>query len=175
MKLIIHFFRHGESCANVVQKQNTCGTIKHLLMQDPQLTDKGVSISIECSKYAPKVDIVLSSQLLRAIQTATLTYPNKFIHIVPYLNELGTGLDNVPLQPEYQKIYLENNFHRIIWSNNSHEKSFMEYIKKYILPRFNQEEVHIALFTHSRLMRKHLNKQFSELPNNIMITKTYVL
>ena len=175
MKVIIHFYRHGESEANVVQHEMKCGDLRHLLMRDPVLTQSGIAKCIESQNEAPDVDIILSSQLLRAIQTALYTYPKKFIHVVPFLNELGTGLDNSPLDNIHQKQILQNDFYRVEYTNNHNKKSFIDYLKVHILPRFDKDTITIAMFTHSRLMRKYLNKSFEELPNNIKITKQYDL
>ena len=55
------------------------------------------------------------------------------------------------------------------------EKNFMEYLKVHILPRFKKDHIQIAMFTHSRFMRKYLNKSMDELPNNIKLTKEFDL
>jgi hypothetical protein len=160
--------------ANVVQHQHKCGDIRHLFMRDPELTEQGVQSSISCQSEAPDVDIVLSSELIRAIQTALWTYPKRFIHIVPFLNELGTGLDNLPRKLEEQKQILEKDYYRVIFTEDSHEESFIVYLQKYIIPRFKSKTLlKIAIFTHSRFMKKHLNMQLTDLPNNVKITKEY--
>lgn len=176
MKVTIHFYRHGESEANVTQHQMKCGDVRHLLMRDPVLTKAGVDKSVESQNDAPEVDIILSSQLLRAIQTALYTYPKKFVHVVPFLNELGCGLDNSPLDNIHQKNILKNDFYRVEYTNNHNEKNFIEYLKVHILPRFsNKNNINVAMFTHSRLMRKYLNKSMDDLPNNVRITKEFDL
>lgn len=175
MKVIIHFYRHGESEANVTQHQMKCGDIRHLLMRDPVLTKDGIHKCIESQKDAPDVDIILSSQLLRAIQTALYTYPKKFVHVVPFLNELGSGLDNSPLDNIHQKDILKNDFYRVEYTSNQNEKDFLTYLKAHILPRFNKETVTVAMFTHSRFMKKYLKKTMVDLPNNIRITKEFVI
>ena len=162
MKVVIHFFRHGESEANVVQHQQKLGTIKHLLMLDPALTEKGVQASINSQQSAPYVDVVLASELVRAIQTALYTYPSRFVSIVPFLNELGTGLDNVPMCKNIQKQTLGEDYYRLIYKEHTHEHSFLEYISKNIVPLHADKDVlRIALFTHSRLMKNHLSLSLS--------------
>lgn len=174
MKVIIHFYRHGESLANVIQHQHKCGDIRHLFMRDPQLTDTGIRDSIKSQTEAPDVDIILSSQLLRAIQTALWTYPKKFVHIVPFLNELGTGLDNLPHKLDEQKEILGQDYYRVIFTEDKHEDCFITYLKKHIIPRFKSKDtIEIAMFTHSRFMRKYLKMTLNELPNNVKITKEY--
>tara|TARA_B110000027_G_scaffold37746_1_gene41725 strand:- start:139 stop:672 length:534 start_codon:yes stop_codon:yes gene_type:complete len=174
MLVEILFVRHGESEANVAQHQTSCGTIKHLLMRDPVLTPKGMQESNDRGENMPEVDIALCSQLLRAMQTALLMCPEKLIHVVPFLNELGTGLDNLPHSQPTQNSILGCDFKRIVHLPKQHENTFLQYISKHILPKFNgNKHVKIALFTHSRLMRKHLNMSLSELPNNCTVSKKY--
>lgn len=170
----IFFVRHGESKANVAQHQTSCGTIKHLLMRDPTLTEEGVFNSQACAEDMPKVDIVLCSELLRAIQTALAMCPERFVHVVPYLNELGTGLDNLPHDLETQQKILGADSHRVLYEEGKAEDNFMKYIVKHIVPRFKgKTNIKIALFTHSRLMRKHLKMPLNELPNNCTVSKKY--
>lgn len=175
MRVTVYYIRHGESQANVVQHQQSCGTVKHLLMKDPPLTEKGIKTCEENSSSAPQVDIVLSSELLRAIQTALHTYPTRFVQVVPYLNELGTGLDNVPLSPGEQNEALGSCSTRVIRLNRQSEGSVIEYIKRHVVPTFARDHLRVALFTHSRLMRKHLNMTLDELDNNCVECRDYVM
>ena len=176
MKVKVYFIRHGESEANVAQHQQTCGVLKHLFMKDPGLTKHGINTCQICARDAPVVDIVLSSQLMRAIQTALYTYPTRFIQIVPFLNELGGGLDNSPLNPEEQNILLGKESKRIIRLDKRQELNLLEYLRKHIVPTFpNKSELKIALFTHSRLMRKYIGASLSELDNNIVMEREYDL
>jgi hypothetical protein len=173
MKVTISFFRHGESEANIVQHQMKCGDVRHLFMRDPTLTKSGIEKSIGSQQDAPQADIILSSQLLRAIQTGLWTYPKRFIHVIPYLNELGGGLDNLPHDKNGQKHLLGSDFYRVIFNDESSEGNFMIYLQKYILGRFKKDHVHISMFTHSRFMKKYLKMNINDLPNNIMIQKEY--
>lgn len=174
MKVKINFFRHGESQANTVQNQMICGDVRHLFMKDPILTDNGKQKSIESQYEAPSADIILSSQLLRAIQTGLWTYPKRFIHAIPFLNELGGGMDNCPHEKEKQKELLGKDFYRVIFTEDLPETNFIVYLQKHILPRFTGKEiVHITMFTHSRFMKKYLKMNLTELPNNIMVTREY--
>lgn len=176
MKVKVYFIRHGESEANVAQHQQTCGVIKHLFMKDPSLTAHGVDVCKESANHAPVVDIVLSSQLMRAMQTALLTYPSRFVQIVPFLNELGGGLDNSPLSTEEQNAILGKDSNRIIRLHKKQELNLLEYLRKHIVSTFpNREELKIALFTHSRLMRKYLGVTLAELENNIVMEREYDL
>jgi hypothetical protein len=78
-------------------------------MRDPPLTDKSIYNIIGKARPTLKKlgmnrpDVVLSSNLLRAEQTAHYLYPKRTVYIAPYIAELGTGLDNVSHQPENQR------------------------------------------------------------------------
>lgn len=176
MKVTLHFIRHGESLANVVQHETCLGSISHLLMLDPDLSEKGKIDSSKEADKAPPVDIVMSSELLRAIHTAARTYPTKMIHVIPHVKELGYGLDNVPIDKDYQKTYIGHHQHRIQHPDRDDTcVTFIEYFQKHILPRFQQkQEVHCALFTHSRFMKKVFGlKSLLDVPNNGILTKTF--
>lgn len=102
------FVRHGESCANAIQKAVTGGLIKHKYYMDPELTSKGVAYSQ--FKYfelitsfnasegkSPFKDgdyTIGSSPLLRAQETAyhmlAKHKKDKSIHVMPYLGEIMT-------------------------------------------------------------------------------------
>ena len=176
MRVTIHFFRHGESVANVVQHEQCCGSVSHLFIHDPVLTTKGENESHTAGACAPDVDVVLSSELLRAIQTALRTYPTRFVTVVPYLNELGGGMDNLPKSDIVQNEILGKHRHRLIRPSHKQEHSFIQYLKTNILPLHNGKEcLTIALFTHSRLMRKYLGIPVKQLPNNYMVTREFTI
>jgi hypothetical protein len=143
-------------------------------MQDPQLTKSGISDCVEHSKTFPKVDVVLCSQLLRAMQTALYTCPNRFVRVVPHLNELGTGMDNVPFEKTKQMQILGDKARWVLYSDETHEENLVIFIKKHIVPKISKRDcIHIALFTHSRFIAKHCNINMRDVPNNSVITKTY--
>ena len=173
MKINVHYIRHGESEANIAQ-QERCGTVGHLLMRDPQLTKCGMETSKALASTAPRADVVISSELLRAIQTALYMYPNRFVHVVPYLNELGGGYDNLPWPPGKQNEILGRLSRFVVRPQNQQEESILEYIKKYVVPRFaGRDLIDIALCTHSRLLRNHLDIPMSKLENNCVHTYQY--
>merc|ERR1719174_3502454 len=82
------FVRHAFSCANMVQEFFSGGNIMHNRLRDPMLTECGamrslkagqnLSQSLSQSKQAPP-DIVLSSSMLRAIETAAYMFPTQKI------------------------------------------------------------------------------------------------
>ena len=178
MKVHLYYFRHGESTANVAQHTTCMGQLTHLLMLDPNLTEKGKLESSKASLSAPFVDIVLSSELLRAIHTAVRTYPKKTVHIIPHVKELGYGLDNIPIDHDYQLSYLDEYKHLIIQSKTDLEcKTFMNYCKKHIVTKFkDRSEISVALFTHSRYIKKIFGlSSLKDIPNNGMLKRTFYM
>ena len=126
----IIFVRHGESCANALQKGPSIvskirGLVTHKQYLDPELTTKGKTLSIK--KYEKLREAfttepfqkgqytIGSSPLLRAQETAyymLAKHVKKPVNIMPYLGEtgqitLGTiGDDNRDMPKEEQDIYL---------------------------------------------------------------------
>lgn len=103
--------RHALSCANVVAMWGgVSGKAMQKLQSDPVLAAVGEQGSIAmgeviAEKYgAGAIDGVVSSVLIRAMQTALLQYPGHQVQVMPYLRESGAkvplygevGLDNLP-------------------------------------------------------------------------------
>jgi broad specificity phosphatase PhoE len=116
----ILFIRHGFSCANARQyhqgkdRWGPAGWLARkgkALMNDPQLTNYGI-MNIETAaqpfleEQKVQPDIVLSSTLLRAIQTAHFLFPKEKVYVAPYIRESGPGFDNIADRPQAQM----NNF-----------------------------------------------------------------
>lgn len=103
----ILFIRHGFSCANMMKASGRWGRFKKAFIQDPPLTNRGIkditTIQPEVAKQLGTPDIVLSSTLLRAQQTANFLFPNKTIIVAPYIKELGKTYDNQANHPQIQK------------------------------------------------------------------------
>lgn len=126
------FVRHGESCANAIQKAVTGGIIKHKYYLDPELTSKGVAYS--SFKYFELITsfnssegkspfkeghyTIGSSPLLRAQETAYYMLgkhkKDKPINVMPYLGEIMTPPftyqfpDNIPQSAENQMEILKD-------------------------------------------------------------------
>jgi hypothetical protein len=125
------FVRHGESCANAIQKLGGTEGIKHKNYRDPELTQKGVEASeAKYSRLKGVLDSVKrdftigSSPLLRAQETAYFMLgkqTGKEINVYPFLGEImltpfkigekrrripGVSADNNPLSSIEQKSFL---------------------------------------------------------------------
>lgn len=111
----IYWIRHGQSCANIHKKT-------HAFRFNPNLTDTGIQISKNIGKkfkenYSIKPDLVLSSNLKRTMETAQSMFPLNEIYSVPYIGELGKGLDNKVPSLATLKKYFNTNINLSYWQN----------------------------------------------------------
>jgi broad specificity phosphatase PhoE len=117
----ITWIRHALSCANVNdQYSSKAGHAKYIhakynnimAMLDPPLSDYGVHSSLRAGDQVRNVtnshlhdgyfDIVASSSLLRAIETASLEFPDHRVLVLPFVSEVGLGKDNEVSSREVQ-------------------------------------------------------------------------
>ena len=100
MKLTLYMTRHGLSCSNILHHKDLRLNPLNGLYKDPFLSKKGVEQSTRSSSYLSekigKVDLVLCSPLVRAIETSVLMFPNQDVYVCPYICENGKSLENVP-------------------------------------------------------------------------------
>lgn len=108
-EVIMLVTRHGLSCANIAAKWlNWLDSKWHANMQDPLLCKAGEITSAQAGKEVSQVlkqrgwtiDAVMSSVLVRALQTAQFQYSFQYpkqdpIWIMPYIRENGFGWDNI--------------------------------------------------------------------------------
>ena len=103
----IYFTRHGLSCNNVaeafVAKRDLGGDLARVVRAtcDEPLSDVGVN---ETKPSRLKPDIVLSSPLIRAQETAALMYPSSDIYVAPYVGEMDRSYCPRPIFE--QKAYI---------------------------------------------------------------------
>ena len=130
----IKFFiiRHGESQANYIQNTSTSPFrkivtlgFKTLAVEDPQLTLKGIADSEAYNnrKHQDHIpNLVFTSVLSRAQQTALLMYPSTEVFVTPFLKEtysascefessyLPGSVDNFPLLSPYVQTLMRNQY-----------------------------------------------------------------
>ena len=101
----IIFIRHGFSCANAKKASGLWGRISKSAIRDPALTNRGIDDVRKAARDMKgiKPDVVMSSTLLRAQQTASFLYPNKRVIVAPFISETGFGLDNTSNPPQFQE------------------------------------------------------------------------
>lgn len=127
------FIRHGFSCANMMKASGRWGRFKKAFVQDPPLTNRGIkditAIQPTVEKELGVPDIVLSSTLLRAQQTANFLFPTKTVIVAPFIKELGSTYDNKANTPNIQK-QVDKKAKQLYNSNRIHEGTQISPVKE---------------------------------------------
>ena len=128
-KVNLYWIRHAFSCANILEHKGIIANIaRPVVTIDPMLTRAGVNQSkalnneFLTNKIHNKFDIVICSNLKRALETALYAFNNvnTLIYVVPYISEerspyaLNLDNENAPqsvteLETYYQSIQHEFN------------------------------------------------------------------
>lgn len=201
IKVTIYFIRHGFSCANSLQNYGWKGRIQKAIDPrgfDPELTYYAINQIRNERKNITKIiggdpDIVISSILLRAIQTGRYLFPKNKIVVAPFLKEFGFGVDNIPSNPKkhiekdpnlrknviYDLVLSGNKFKS--WTKKDDYNKFMyewlpEFLR-YILqeqPRIKYKHgIKIAIIGHSGFMKKYIQSVEKDTINNIGIVELH--
>mmetsp|Transcript_9766 Transcript_9766/g.20846 ORF Transcript_9766/g.20846 Transcript_9766/m.20846 type:complete len:372 (-) Transcript_9766:64-1179(-) len=175
--------RHALSCANVIEKHgaNFFAQKSHVLMRDPRLTNCGVAATERAAQptkdNAGSPDVVVSSSLMRAIETALHQFPGSQVIPVPFLSEKSVGQDNTPKDVESQVQllqYMELD-HRVNETfmkmpefengrRNPSWKKFVAFAEDYVVPGLVEQlkaagekpgsrPLKVAVVTHSMFIR----------------------
>lgn len=191
MKIDLIIVRHGFSYSNCVQKhQSFFSQWKRAVFPDPALTKFGVE-QIRAIRdhvdFESEVDLVLSSPMLRAVQTAVELFPSRQIWLTPFTKEVHMGVSNSPWTITRQKEHFtEKDWERIHYDFVSDEKGkfspqayvadfnqFLKWLAQH-LPRVlklnhvkikGRKKLTIVLAGHSGMMRKILG--LNSRPNNV--------
>ena len=165
MKVSFYMIRHGLSCGNIIYHPDINLVPLNSFYRDPYLTEKGVEQSTKCSKYIesklPTIDIVLSSSLIRSIETALCMFPKNIIEISPYICESVKTLENTPHNYKKQSKRLQKKVkdnERVKHSMSSkglHESNLNNFIV-YLIENYDVHNKEIAVVTHSNFMMKIL-------------------
>ena len=93
-------YRHGNSCQNIAtqcqNKAEGCDPNYDFEIIDSTLSDWGVDGSKNQSKVIPQPDLVMTSTLLRAVETGLYQFPKNQIYPVPWIKEVDYKPPNVP-------------------------------------------------------------------------------
>lgn len=164
----IAFIRHGQAIHNINKD--------YWWVADNPLTKKGEEdlkkIQTKLSKdknFYKNIELVITSPLLRALQTTDILFGNTNINIeVTTLNseiysvtcDLGTKKSILLKKyPKYLKWKNWNNINEIWWSeDNKNDNKRLELFKTYLL---NKNENCIAVVGHSTFFYKLLGKSFN--------------
>lgn len=188
----VYMIRHGMSETNAMQKKGLMGWIMHLFKRDPCLVKEGIDKSkkkgswlkfiqsmkqknnkyessfkfidyTSCNLVPNNFDFVLSSELLRAIETAVNMFNDKKIYVIPYVSEIQGYKNVIPLEKSQQQNFISSKYPRsnVDWkyidknTKPSYFK-FKNFIKDFIKENGkNKNEYDIALVTHSLYMMKY--------------------
>lgn len=182
--------RHGVSCANLVKYwPSSKNRLPHRIMKDPMLCEAGKKLSasfkpeiaqkiknLTKDPWTDKPDAILSSVLVRAIETAINMYGHP-VHVVPYIRETGgfagvESKDNQFKTPEVQVERLSKRYASSFSVNYQYAqefgfkpegdwKKFMYFLEKSFLPdlirsknKQSGEPIVLAIVTHSNFMNE---------------------
>lgn len=198
----IYFIRHGFSCANAKKAYGLFHQkISRFKEYDPQLTSYAQEqirrLQPQLSKQGFSPDIVFSSVLLRAIQTAHNLFPYNNVYVAPYIKELGFTYDNTPIIPEEQMVKINDNKkirYDFVYSKNRKRglakwkkaqeidySKFLDWLANTAIPTIEKIDenlqrkrgklLRIAVVTHGHFMKKYLPNVANDKPNNVSIAK----
>jgi len=190
MKIDLILIRHQQSCNNkVAQLESRLSQWKRAFYPDPPITHYGMQqlkAIQDRVDFENDVDLVLSSPMLRAIQTAVELFPKKQIWITPFTKENHSGVSNKPSTIGRQKTFFNkqdwNRLHydyvcneRKEFSEDAFESNFNKFLKwlekhlqeliKHSHLDTSKRKLTIALTGHSGVMQEVLGLE--SRPNNV--------
>lgn len=193
--IYFYFIRHAFSYGNAISHLGGLFSPLHKLYWDPPLTIYGKQCCQQdnthhgsINDHLPHIDLVLTSALIRSVQTGVHLFPNHVIYPFPYLAEQSFGLDNsVTDQRRHQTILGDSDYNRVCYkyilnSNNisssnfikeSNQSDIQEFFKSFINLIFRQhqpsKDLHVAVVTHCYFMRNYF--QLNQYPKNLCTVK----
>lgn len=189
MRVHIYYVRHGFSCSNAAGSyRDFYHNIKHirrLFRYDPPLTRVAIKKTFESQPHMPSyVDILCSSVLVRAIQTAVYSFPEGKtalpVIVVPYVSEIPEDvLTNKPISITKQRRLVGSKSKRVNyefvktskasngiaeWAARPDYGKFLQWMGDHLeeLIRISSKKrnlsspLKIAVATHSRYMMEYL-------------------
>ena len=171
---MIYYIRHGFSCANLYHDKNLdMSKIKIAIKKyiDAPLSDLGIRQSKQLVNKL-KVDLIICSPLLRAIQTAYYMFPGKQIIICPYIIEKQHEIGDKLMSYKRKISILKKKFQNVDYTLLRHidiEKSSLNKFEKFIGNLSNK--YNIAVVTHGMLLKSHF-KYAGFYNNNCVIKDT---
>jgi bisphosphoglycerate-dependent phosphoglycerate mutase len=186
--------RHGVSETNKMQEKGLLGWIMHFFKKDPSLVKEGVENSkkkgewlsrimmekqkqkpanhefsfidsTSCNTLPDKFELVLTSELLRAIETSICMFEQKLIYVIPYVTELFGYQNTKPLSKKHQQniIGLKYPKANVNWKyvgdtpSSPSFKKFKSFLKQVISKEIREkDEYNVCVVTHSLYMMKYV-------------------
>lgn len=123
MRVAIHWIRHSESVSNDLgQNGPWYDQWKQLVLHDVGLSERGWTAAESLPRESiPEVQLVVSSHLLRAIETAVTLYPLQKVHVLCGNSELVPGTVNCADASAQQLAQLEQIAGSKKWSTGNIE------------------------------------------------------
>lgn len=200
-KVNLYWIRHAFSCANILEHKGIIANIaRPIVTIDPMLTRAGVNQSkalnneFLTNKIHNKFDIVICSNLKRALETALYAFNNvnTLIYVVPYISEernpyaLNLDNENAPQSATELEIYYQSIQHEFNIKVNfdilkqldpygqlkPNYDSFIKIILTKIL-NINNMATNIAIVSHSHFIKNHLINDL-KMPDTTKIQNTQI-
>uniref|UniRef100_A0A6C0BPJ5 Histidine phosphatase family protein n=1 Tax=viral metagenome TaxID=1070528 RepID=A0A6C0BPJ5_9ZZZZ len=178
MSIEVYFIRHGLSCTNYISAyKGPHLQFERVFYKDPPLIHTGrLHAEMVGQLWAPDVDVVFSSTLRRAQETAHALYPRHKVIIAPFLKEKARGPSNNPCK-HLRCTYCDYSFVRSgrfkKFANSSNIHKFWTVFLPYFL-QGRTKPLKIAVVTHSLLMRRDLGRQgLQQKPHNLAIVSQH--
>lgn len=188
----VYMVRHGVSETNMMQRKGLIGWIQHLFKRDPSLVKEGVDNSRKkgnwlkrimqlrdksvdskfkfidyssCDALPRRFDMILCSELLRAIETAVCMFEGRKIYVVPYVSEIQ-GYKNIkPLGVKEQQNVISGKYPKanVDWKYSSvrsrpNFRKFKAFLRDIVSKEIGgkQEVYNVAVVSHSLFMMKYI-------------------
>ncbi len=186
--------RHSLSCANLIKQYKI--DPDQVFASDPLLSnwpfhtkmDKETKIQVNSLKekiQKLQCDTILTSGLMRTIETAHNLFPNQIIYPMPHLGNMDLRIDNMPLSINKQKNILQQLYQSIDWINwkyindfnykNRGSCNFIKFLDYFQNIPLYKTSKNIAIFTHSKLINSILDQfgSHDSVKNNAIIKIVY--
>jgi broad specificity phosphatase PhoE len=200
----LYWVRHAFSCANILEHKGPVANImRPIVTIDPALTSAGVeqskALNVELinGSIPNKFDIVLCSNLKRAMETAMFAFDNvnTLIYVVPYISEarnpytFGIDSENAPLTAdELEKYYLtiedqfkiKVNFDLLKKLDNNGQMSpnydnFIKIVLSQVLNKLENNTIYnVAVVSHSHFIKNHLINDLKFSPKMPAVQNTQI-
>lgn len=178
MEIQFLWIRHAHSCGNAKSVSTRSNLYKALFLQsrNPQISNLGV-VQINQARQAlspnkqtlgdfldHQIDLVCSSDMTRAIETALLLFPQKIVHVVPFVgehafSELARRINlDVENQPDSPKKIPRVNYD--LYTNKHDRPNFIKFLEKIVVKHWMEKKIHtlekpfrIAIVSHGNFMK----------------------
>lgn len=196
----ITYVRHGFSCSNLASSLRDFTKTKTEYTEDPALTLHGIDKTLKIRsefKHALREkklypNVICSSELLRAIETALLLFKDeivlhkKSVNVIPYARETGNHISNLVIDRDIQLGILESTpaFDEfdftsekpaVLWrlDHNTNVSNYEMFINWVALNFKLRQGLNILVVSHGNFIADHVLKTSRVLDNNDCVNVRY--